>query len=362
MLSNILLCLVFFFYFVTAIYATETLDERNPMILWDPIPDAIRYQLEIRNENEEIILKEDVKETSYQINLEPGTYSHRVSAYNKFNKLSSYSEWYPFIIARSLAPEVTSEKKITSSKYEPEKIILIRGNNFSKNTFVSIKNKKETLPITSLKLKEGVFEVIIDNQNAKAGSYDLIMENPRKKKLVIKDYYILQDKALFTFPPNYPYWKEAGMSAILPGWGQVRKKQTYSAIFLDLALIASAGYYKSRLDEFKEHNNNYNESVERGILFQRARIPDAVLYGILSSETHYHKSVASAKHSREALNIVAAIYCINILDALLWKSSINTASGEVHSQFYTNLRMTPYINSNSLTVSPQFEFGFRVQY
>jgi hypothetical protein len=346
-----------------AIFSQETMDENNPMILWDPIPDAIKYQLEIRDENKVIILKKNLTETSYNLNLEPGNYSHRVGAYNKFNKLDSQTEWIPFIISKVLVPEVTSEKKIISFKDNSINIILIKGNNFSKNTKVSLTNESGSIPITSIKFKKGSFKLTIDNENAKTGNYVLTLENPRNKILTIKDFYILQNKSLITLPTSsYPYWKEAGMSMILPGWGQIKKQQIFSAIFLDMALIISAGYYKSRLDSFYSGKNNYNGAVSRGILFQEAKIQDGALYGMISSEAQFHKVESSASSTHMAINVLLSLYCINILDALLWKSSVKTASNEIETNFYTKVQMNPIVNTSSMTISPQIEFGFKVQF
>jgi len=355
-------------FFLSPIFS-QTLDEENPVISWDPIPNASSYQLQIRNEAEEILLEEDLEDTSYKLNLEPGKYSHRVGAYNKFKKISSYSEWFPFIIAQILAPQVTSEQIVISSKKLSEQKISIKGKYFYKNTLVTLKNETGTLPITNLKLNKDSIEFVINQQNAKAGNYDLILENPRKKILVIKNYYQLKSENIFTAnvdSSTYPYWKEALRSAILPGWGQARKNQLLSGIFLDILLLASAGYYKSRLDAFNTEKSKYDQAVLMGALYQELKIPSGGMYGVFSSESQFQKVESTASTVGPASILIGAIYAINILDALLWKASIVSSKKEVSFHFYTKFQMTSANNSN-LPFNPnsnnsQLEFGLRFSF
>ena len=363
MLNSILLGIFFLFYFSSTIFSQEKLEKENSMLLWDPIPNAIKYQLEVRNENKEIILKEEVNQTSYNLNLEPGNYSHRIGGYNKFNKLATQSEWINFTVAKSFAPEITSEKTIVCTKKILEKTIHIKGNHFSKYTKLTLTNKTGKVKITSIKLNDGIFELVLDNKETIAGNYNLTLENPRNKTLTIKDFYILEEDNAFALHSSYPYWKAAGMSMVLPGWGQVKKDQIASAAILDLALIASIGYYKASLNNFHSEKKSYDESLLMAVLFQQTRIPSGTLYGLMSSEAQFLKAEASAIQTRQAFAVITSIYCLNILDALLWKTSVKTANGELNSQFYTKFQIAPAVNSYLTTsVSPQIEFGFKVEF
>ena len=189
-----------------------------------------------------------------------------------------------------------------------------------------------------------------------------------KVALVIKNYYLLESESIFTanIDSSYPYWKEAAWSVVLPGWGQIRKKHYFTAIFLDLLLIASAGYYKSRLDAFSVEKSKYDETVLMGILYQQTKIPIGGMYGLISSENQFQKVESASASIGPASILIGAIYALNILDALLWKTSLDSSKKEVSFHFYTKIQMNHVANSN-LTATPQsasslVEFGLRFSF
>ncbi len=354
------------------IFSQEQVDQENPVIVWEPLEHAIKYQLQIKNEADEIILEVEMSETSYKLNLDPGKYSHRVGSYNKFGKISSFSEWFPFLISRSLAPEVTSEKNMTRSKQESQSKILIEGKNFYRNTKLFLKNETDSVVIISTKLKKGIFEVTIDNENTKAGNYDLILENPRKKILVLNNFYQLKTEA--TTPSTavntdtpYPYWKQAAKSAVLPGWGQYNKDHIFSVFFFDLGLILGAAYYKSTLDIFYAEKHKYNQLVLRGILYQAAEGQEmGLMYGFIANENQFRRAQAASTSTYQTSIFLASFYALNILDALLWKTSTDLSQSETNIHFYTKVLPTPAANTNftpnNASATSQLEFGLRFNF
>jgi hypothetical protein len=352
------------------IFSQEQVDQENPVIVWEPIENAIKYQLQIKNEADEIILEVDMTETSYKLNLETGKYSHRVGSYNKFGKISSFSEWFPFVISRSLAPEVTSEKNITRSKQESQSKILIEGKNFYKDTKLTLKNEIDSVVITSVKLKKGIFEVTVDNENTKAGNYDLILENPRKKILVLNNFYQLKSEDIPFLPAvnsdtPYPYWKQAAKSTILPGSGQYSKDHVFSGIFFDVGLLLGAGYYKSSLDTFNSEKHKYNQLVLRSLVYQATEAQDiGIQYNFIANENQFRRAQAASTSTYQVSIFLASFYALNILDALLWKTSTDLSQSETNIHFYT--KVLPAANSNftpnhASTIS-QLEFGLRFNF
>jgi hypothetical protein len=386
MWNKSLFSLLLFFFFPIALLSQESVDQENPVIIWEPIPNASSYQLQIKNESDEIIDEIDTKETSHKLSLDPGKYSHRVGTYNKFGKISSYSEWFPFIISKSLPPVVTSDKNNFGSKTEPQTKILIEGKNFYKDTRLILKNETETVSFVSVKLKKGIFEVIIDNDKTKLGNYDLTLENPRKKILVLNNFFELKNESppivtpsspevtpdIPATPPvaktyNYPYWKQAAKSTILPGWGQVNKEHYFSALFFDVGIILGAAQYKASLDTFHSEKHKYNQLVLRGLLYQVADGQEfGLLYGYIASENQFHRAQGTATETYQASIFLASMYTLNILDALLWKTSTDLSVNPTTIRFYTKISPATTANSyftpNQLNHSSQIELGLRFQF
>lgn len=368
-----------------SLLSQESVDQENPVIIWEPIPNASSYQLQIKNDSDEIIDEIDTKETSRKLNLDPGKYSHRVGTYNKFGKISSYSEWFPFIISKSLSPEVTSDRNNIGSKVEPQTKILIEGKNFYKDTRLILKNETETVTFISVKLKKGIFEVIIDNDKTRVGNYDLTLENPRKKILVLNNFFELKNESIPIVTPsnpevtpdipvtptartsNYPYWKQAAKSAILPGWGQVNKEHYFSALFFNVGIILGAAQYKASLDTFHSEKQKYNQLVLRGLLYQVVEGQDfGLIYGYIASENQFHRAQGTATETYQASIFLAAMYTLNIFDALLWKTSTDLSANSTTIRFYTKISPVTTANSyftpNQLNHSSQLELGLRFQF
>ncbi|MBK8393743.1 MAG: hypothetical protein IPL26_00650 [Leptospiraceae bacterium] len=391
MLNKLLSAILILFLLIPIV--SQEIDIENPILTWEAIPNANGYQLQIRNESEEIIVEKKTTESSYTLNLPPGKYSHRVGSYNKFGKISSYSEWFSFNITKTLEPEVTNPKQVIGSKTELEMKILIEGKNFYKDTLISLKNEIESVAIIKTKLKKNGYELTIDNENTKIGNYDLTLENPRKKILVIKDFYILKSEPVISVIPDkpdenvdkdkvadndkketeskvetltYPYWGEAARSALFPGWGQFRKDQKYSGFFFGFSTIVSAAYFYSNYSSFQTAQKDYNQSVTQSLLFQTLGGGEFVtFYGFFSSEEKLQKAQSASASVFNASIILASIYSLNVLDALLWKIS-NKPPEQTSFHFFTNFQIQPLANSNYITNpqnnSSRIEFGLQFKF
>jgi hypothetical protein len=64
--------------------------------------------------------------------------------------------------------------------------------------------RPKLLALISVKLKKGIFEVIIDNDKTKVGNYDLTLENPRKKILVLNNFFELKNESIPIVTPSNP--------------------------------------------------------------------------------------------------------------------------------------------------------------
>ncbi len=60
---------------------------------WESIDWAIAYEVEIKDEKGSVVLKRRVIKNSIEFHLPPGNYSIRIGAYDRFEKLTAWSDW-----------------------------------------------------------------------------------------------------------------------------------------------------------------------------------------------------------------------------------------------------------------------------
>ena len=108
----------------------------------------------------------------------------------------------------------------------------------------------------------------------------------------------------------------------------------------------------------------YSQIINRGVLYQAIDGQDtSTLYSYISSENQYHRTKSAANNVYSASILFASIYTLNILDALLWKTSISLSKNEANVNFYTRLQSnnfySPAFNSHPNT---SLEFGIKFQF
>jgi hypothetical protein len=159
----------------------------------------------------------------------------------------------------------------------------------------------------------------------------------------------------------------AAKSTILPGWGQVSKEHYFSALFFDVGIIVGVAQYKATIDTFHSEKNKYNELVLRGLLYQAVEGQDfGLMYGYIASENQFHRAQGTATEAYQASIFLAAMYTLNILDSLLWKTSSDLSENSTTIRFYTKISpattANTYFTPNQLNHSSQIELGLRFQF
>ena len=81
-------------------------------------------------------------ENKYYIKLPEGKYEERVGVYNKFGKISGYTEWQNIVINKVYNPQIDNNKFSIQNDTNIHKII-IKGNYFTSDTKVILKSEKE---------------------------------------------------------------------------------------------------------------------------------------------------------------------------------------------------------------------------
>ncbi|MBE7412046.1 MAG: hypothetical protein L6Q54_05420 [Leptospiraceae bacterium] len=169
-------------------------DRGDEYIAWTKIPDANGYVVEIRNESKEIVLQKKVTTSFLEVNLQKGKYEVRTAPLDIFGKPAVWSNWEIIKVIVSIPPVVSGKQppvKLQTGKKNPD--IKIEGKNFLDNIQVYAKNNLEKIPSKSVKVSEGGNSVSfsLDTKEAKPGTYDLVLANPRKKNIEIKDFVVI---------------------------------------------------------------------------------------------------------------------------------------------------------------------------
>ena len=372
-----------------SIFSQESEDIENPFLIWQPVENIKFYQLQVRDNEQEIILDEKVTETKYPLELEAGKYEHRVGLYNKFGKVYGFSEWIPFVIAKYKIPQVTSEKNNFGYKTDSIHTITIKGKYFLSKTKVFLKNASGNFPIISInRPTNNTIELVLNNQEGLVGDYDLTLENPGKKILFLEKFYTLTGLEVTTnnppdekekpeevketketktekkIPLTYPYWSSGLRSTLLPGWGQYHKEQKLKAILLDSSLLLSLIYFKFATDNFVADKSAYDTSVNQTLFMSvLVRQQSLVYFSFMQNESNFLKAEASSNQVYQASILVGAIYFINILDALFWKIPQEQTAiiPEKKLQFFTNIQNTS-INRITRQTESQIEFGLKYSF
>lgn len=91
--------MLFFFLFVLGysknIYAVESSDIKTGKVQigWDKVKGAAKYQVQIVDLNNEIVLNRIVDVNQIDFTLPPGKYRIKIGAINKYNNVGSWSDW-----------------------------------------------------------------------------------------------------------------------------------------------------------------------------------------------------------------------------------------------------------------------------
>ncbi len=380
---------LFFIYLNSFIYSQTTTELT---LQWEEAKGAKAYQVQVKNSQGEMLVDEKVKSTEYKIkNLREGTYEHRVGVYNKFEKLSGFSEWEKIFILPTPIPEVTSTNQYEWEEDSGIKEMKIEGKNFHKNIKVSLYSSSEReFPIQSLDIGKKEMTFSIDTKNFPPDSYTVLLESPRGKSTEIKDFIKLKDFIKITKKPvagppakkevtelpqkdlptkkteepkeekqvseRYPYWKEAFQSSLLPGYGQWNKDHKIKSIGFATFFWGSVFYYFSAREDFQKTKKRYDQRTIQTSFYPILQHGITTsLYSISENESFYKKTLEKAEIVQSASSMVAFIYALNILDALFWK----TSKFDEQSSFY----FKPTVEFNSFsTFTKQIEVEYKINW
>ncbi|TGN08403.1 LIC11435 family protein [Leptospira ilyithenensis] len=329
-------CLVFF---ISNVYAEDPVsnDEPPQSISWQEIPGASGYILEIKNSNGYMVLSEKTTSNSYNVtNLGSGVYEHRVGVINKLGKVGAYSEWVKLEVVVSKVPTLTNDSIYSISKEDKQKVFNLQGTDFvdQMRVYMVIDGKKipaKKIEVESATRARVVFDI---DPSMNTGIYDLVLENPRKKALNVKQRIVFsetkekaerfatrQERILKKeIPEDYyetPYWSTFWRSSLIPGWGQKYiDGQNWKFYVYPVVAIGVAGAYASSYSKFQSAKSSYESAVLVGVFL--AEDPNSQALWLLnrnSAQANFNSAKQQLTTIQTGAGVLGLFVLYNLVDA-----------------------------------------------
>ncbi len=376
MLNKILEILVLLLFFNISIFSTDIEEDNNieNTLEWESVKSAKGYHVQIRNSNKKLIVDEKIIENKYYIKLPEGKYEERVGVYNKFGKISGYTEWQNIVINKVYNPQIDNNKLSIQNDTNIHKII-IKGNYFTSETKVILKSEKENIKISELIFKsEKEIEITINLENVSSGIYDLFIINPRNKKGSSLEYLSIIEKnsnlvqsnersidtsKVSTFIPEKKALNYGIRSAILPGFGQFHKNQKVKSGLYAITFLGSLYYLENLVSAYSENKKQYENSSNLGIILglQTQNFSNGLIfYNLNQSNQYLSQAESKGLQATQVLSVASLVYLVNVFDAIYSKSN-DEVSIKPGFQFYSDYKLqsvSPYTPLNS-----QFDIGLK---
>ena len=375
MLNKILKILLLLLFFNISIFSTDIEDNNIESTLeWESVKSAKGYHVQIRNSNKKLIVDEKIIENKYYIKLPEGKYEERVGVYNKFGKISGYTEWQNIVINKVYNPQIDNNKFSIQNDTNIHKII-IKGNYFTSDTKVILKSEKENIKISEQIFKsEKEIEITINLENVSSGIFDLFIINPRNKKGSSLEYLSIIDKnsnlvqsnersidtgKVSTFIPEKKALNYGIRSAILPGFGQFHKNQKVKSGLYAITFLGSLYYLENLVSAYSENKKQYENSSNLGIILglQTQNFSNGLIfYNLNQSNQYLSQAESKGLQATQVLSVASLVYLVNVFDAIYSKSN-DEVSIKPGFQFYSDYKLqsvSPYTPLNS-----QFDIGLK---
>jgi hypothetical protein len=347
MLNNIILkfILILFFNLTLALFADDESNNLENILEWEEVKFSKGYQVQIRNSNKKVLIDEKVNENKYKIKLPEGVYEERLGVYNKFGKISAFSEWEKIVVSKVFIPEVKIDNIELSSNPENHSLT-IKGNNFSSDIKLFLKSKHDHNILKSFVVnneKEIIINISINHNSI--GKYDLVLVNPRNKKTHIPEFLSIIEKKEEIISSNQRAIEDetpiinsdknnfisssmrfnAGWrSALIPGWGQYYKEEKVKSIIYFTTFFSGLLYFNTLNQDYNQAKSKFENSSNLGLLigtYQGSGAGGLVLYNYLQNESNYNDSVIKASKASQVAIGVELIYLVNLLDAIFFNSA-----------------------------------------
>lgn len=376
MLNKFFKIFLFLLFLIIPIFSNDTEEDNNleSILEWESVKSAKGYHVQIKNSNRKLIVDEKLNENKYYIKLPEGKYEERIGVYNKFGKISGYSEWQKIVINKVYNPQIDNNKISIQNDTNIHKII-IKGNYFTSDTKVILKSEKENLKISEQIFKsEKEIEITLNLENVRSGIFDLIIINPRNKKGFSLEYLSIIDinsslvqsnersidsSKISNLIPEKKALNYGIRSAILPGLGQFHKNQKVKSGLYAISFLGSLYYLENLVSAYSENKRQYENSSNLGIILglQTQNFSNGLIFYNLNQSSQYLSQAESkGLQATQVLSVASLVYLVNVFDAIYSKSN-DEVSIKPGFQFYSDYKLqsvSPYTPLNS-----QFDIGLK---
>lgn len=351
LIFNFLFFIFLILFFNTQVLYSESSDiQPDDIIEWSDVKSSKGYQLQIRNNKKKVVIDDKVTETKFKVQLPEGNYELRIGVYNKFSKIVGFSDWEKITIKKVSTPTVSNANDSISEDTITKKPLKISGENFTVDTKVEFQSANEKIFPDELKfINENELEVYFKKQIT-IGTYDLLIINPRNKKLrkenylsITKPVEVVQTRSEGSDDitsqtggeslENKKYdfkFSNVVRSAILPGWGQYNKGDTKKAYFIGGAFLATAGLFTSEYSKYQTKLSKYNSEANLGLLYAFSSPVSSgrlVLFNYLQNS----QNLSSAEAQLNSVNQIGLglqlIYIYNLIDVAFSKEKSEKQEG-----------------------------------
>ena len=384
MLNNLIykFLVILFLYSTLAIIADDEFNNLENTLEWEEVKFSKGYQVQIRNSNKKVLIDEKTNDNKYKIKLPEGVYEERLGVYNKFGKISAFSEWEKIVVSKVYLPEVKSEN-INLIPNPENQSLTIKGNNFSSDIKIFLKSKHDHNIIKSF-IVNSEKEILINisiNQNS-LGKYDLVLVNPRNKKVHITEFLSITEKKDDIISSNQRAIQDlanssdivnleknkiisssmrfnAGWrSALIPGWGQYYKEEKVKSIIYFTTFFSGLVYFNSLYKDYNQAKSNFENSSNLGLLlgtYQGTGAGSLIIYNYLQNESNYTDSVYRASKASQFAIGIEIIYLVNLLDAIFLNSTPKQDSTGI--KIITDYKVQSF--GPGLPLNSQYDLGIK---
>lgn len=161
--------------------------QNERLIKWQPVYGAGGYIIEIKNSDGRIIIEKEIISASFDISkLDSGKYSYRITTLNKLKQRGRSTSWTGFTVEKAVIPEIKSiSRKFLAWSYDNPRI-LVRGNNFDKNTKIFLRKGTQKIETDSRFNSDTELSFEYDPESDDAGTYDVVAVNEAGFEAVLK--------------------------------------------------------------------------------------------------------------------------------------------------------------------------------
>ncbi|EMM88352.1 hypothetical protein LEP1GSC039_3175 [Leptospira santarosai str. 2000027870] len=352
-------------------------EEEGRYLEWKPVPEAGGYLVEIKDANGRIT-REKTKASRFEVNLPPGVYEHRIGVFNKFGRLTVFSEWASFEVIVSRAPLISPDSSVKILKKKLGSSLTVKGENFTEAMNATLLLPSgETIKAEFEFINSKEIRIKTENLNLKEGSYTLSLENPRNKKSAQKGFLVIADseEELAEIVKRnaqdhrilYPeiQWGPAFQSAVLPGWGQSGQDKKYKRWIFPILILSAIVYSAERLSAYNSSVGALDQSkkLNQSLFFMDdpAFLPFAA-YTYVQSQSAYSNAVTHYEQFNTSLEIIVILYLLNVLDAALIGSTTSKTAYESDRKIvpFFKTRKLEGDHSSNVFFPSSFEVGMKI--